>query len=292
MSDDPTLVRALLACYPSRWRRRYGDEYAALLHDHLDLRIPALGVDRRRSPRSDRCPPAPEGVVHVSYPDNHRDLGDRRVHRRRHRLPEADRRPGVRDRGDRHPAVGWSFNLLVIASLIALAAIVIAALPTAAAMVRGRANGAWPYVAVPFVAFAAWYGVLRLAFLLAAHHSVHSAPNIIAALIVIVAGLGVVAATAWAVSTVVARVPATASPRLRRAAIRALAAAMAATTAAGIVWGIAVHAADPSRFASRDGILASPFIPSWIAILVIMAVATALSVRAARRESPSVLATG
>ncbi len=134
--------------------------------------------------------------------------------------------------------------------------------------------------------------MLRLAFLLAAHHSVHSAPNIIAALIVIVAGLGVVAATAWAVSTVVARVPATASPRLRRAAIRALAAAMAATTAAAIVWGIAVHAADPSRFASRDGILASPFIPSWIAILVIMAVATALSVRAARRESPSVLATG
>ena len=35
MNDDPTLVRALLACYPSRWRRRYGDEYAALLHDHL-----------------------------------------------------------------------------------------------------------------------------------------------------------------------------------------------------------------------------------------------------------------
>ena len=118
----------------------------------------------------------------------------------------------------------------------------------------------------------------------------HSARNIIAALIVIVAGLGVVAATAWAVSTV-ARVPATAPPRLRRTALGVLAASMAVTTAAAIVWGIAVHAADPSRFASRDGVLASPFIPSWIAMFVIMAVATALAVRAARRESPSVLAT-
>jgi hypothetical protein len=45
MTGDPRLVRALLACYPADWRRRYGDEYAQLL---CDLRIhqrPRLIVD-------------------------------------------------------------------------------------------------------------------------------------------------------------------------------------------------------------------------------------------------------
>ena len=33
MTGDPRLVRALVACYPARWRTRYGDEYAQLLSD-------------------------------------------------------------------------------------------------------------------------------------------------------------------------------------------------------------------------------------------------------------------
>ena len=31
--DDPLLVRAMLGCYPPRWRQRYGEEFAALLID-------------------------------------------------------------------------------------------------------------------------------------------------------------------------------------------------------------------------------------------------------------------
>src|SRR5690242_14654654 len=45
MSDDVRLVRALVACYPADWRRRYGDEYAQLLHDLRIQRHPALILD-------------------------------------------------------------------------------------------------------------------------------------------------------------------------------------------------------------------------------------------------------
>lgn len=183
---------------------------------------------------------------------------------------------------DRHPAVVWSFRLLVIAAMIALAAIVVAALPTAGAMLRGHANGAWRYVPVPFVAFAVWYGILRLALLLAAHQPVHSARNLVAAAMVILAGFGVVALTAWATGTVLNRVQAPVPLRLERTTRLILAAAMAVATAACVVWGLALHAADPVRFTSHDGILASPFVPSWIVVTALMMAATALGVRAAR----------
>jgi DNA-binding MarR family transcriptional regulator len=45
VTGDPRLVRALVACCPTGWRRQYGDEYAQLLCDLRAHRRPALIVD-------------------------------------------------------------------------------------------------------------------------------------------------------------------------------------------------------------------------------------------------------
>jgi hypothetical protein len=49
VSGDVRLVRALVACYPAGWRRRYGEEYAQLLYDLHVHRCPALIVDSLRA---------------------------------------------------------------------------------------------------------------------------------------------------------------------------------------------------------------------------------------------------
>jgi hypothetical protein len=275
MTADPRLVRALLACYPASWRRRYGDEYAQLLCDLRIHRHPRLIADSLRGAlRAQLSPGGPlmsfrspmttaiwaAGLFTVA------GIGFQKL---------SEDFTGV---------ASVVYALLVAAAAIALAALVAAAAPTAVALLRGRDAGARWYLAVPVAGAAAWYGILRLALLLSRGHGVHSAANLTGFALIAAAGIAVVAATAWAAGTVLRRVPADQPRRLRPAALLALAAGMAVTTVLALVWGLRVRASDPAAFHGDEGILATPFVPSWIGVLVLMAGATVLAAIAGRRQ--------
>ena len=107
-------------------------------------------------------------------------------------FPEATEDPSVMSAGNQH-GLSAMFAVLVSAAAIALAAMVAVAVPAAVAMVRGRGKGTWWLLAVPPAAILIWYGILQLAFVIAGHRQLDSARNISAVILVIVAGLGVVA---------------------------------------------------------------------------------------------------
>jgi hypothetical protein len=272
MIGDPRLVRALLACYPRRWRHRYGDEYAQLLCDLNVARRPVLILDSLRGAvrahgggfMSYRSPLAHAvwatglfTVAGIGFEKLSEDVTD--------------------------VATG-TYALVVVAAAIALVALVVAATPTAAALLRGRDAGAWKYVAVPVIGAAAWYGVLRIAVAVSGNHSVHSAPNVAGFALIAVVGIAVVVATAWAAATVLRRLPAAGPAGLRRVSLLVLATGMTATTVAVLLWGLQVRAHDPGGFRSHGGVLATPFVPSWIAVVALMAAATAITVTAGRSQ--------
>lgn len=275
MSDDPRLVRALVACYPAGWRRRYGDEYAQLLRDLRIHRRPALIVDSLRGAVRAHGGVLMAGnspmtvlvwaaglftVAGIGFAKLAEDFaGDAR----------------------------GSYAVLVVASAVALLALIVAAIPSAVALVRGHDAGAWKYVAVPVVGGLLWYGVLRLALTIADGHGVHSAPNVAGFLLIAATGIGVVAATAWAAATVLRRAPGDGTARLRPAASLAVAGGMAVATIAALISGLQVRSGAPAVFHGEYGILATPFVPSWIAVVVALGAATVLSGLGARRQLAS-----
>jgi hypothetical protein len=272
MTGDPRLVRALLACYPVGWRHRYGDEYAQLLCDLRVGRRPTLILDSLR------------GAVRAH---------GGALMSRRSPITVAVWAAGLftvagigfqRFAEDFTDVAGGVYAFLVVAAAAALLALAVAAAPTAVALLRGRDTGAWKYVAVPVVGVAVWYGVLRLAVAVRGDHGVRSAPNVTGFVLIAVVGIAVVAATAWAAATVLNRVPAASPARLRPAALLVVAAGMAVTTVAALVWGLRVRADDPAGFRGDHGILATPFVPSWIVAVAMMAVATGLAATAGRRQ--------
>ena len=272
MSGDVRLVRALVACYPAAWRRRYGDEYAQLLCDLRVHRRPALIVDSLRG-----AVRAYGGVLMAS--DSPMTM-----------VVWAAGLFTVAGIGfaklaeDFTGNAGGMYALLVAAAAVALLALVAAAVPSAVALLRGRDAGAWKYVAVPVVGAVVWYGVLRLALAISAGRGAHSAPNVAGFVLIAVTGIAVVAATAWAAATVLQRVPAAQPARLRQVAVMTVAAGMAVATVAGVIWGLQVRSGDPAGFRGDHGILATPFVPSWIAVVVAMAAATAIGALATRRQ--------
>lgn len=270
MSGDVRLVRALVACYPAGWRRRYGDEYAQLLCDMRVHRRPVLILDSllgavrayggvvvsRRSPMTAAVwATALFTVAGLGFAKLAEDVTGR--------------------------AAG-AYALLVAAAAVALLAMAAAAAPTAVALVRGHDAGAWKYVAVPVVGTAVWYGVLRLASAISNGHSVHAGPNVIGFVLVAAAGIAVVAATAWAAVSVLSRVPARQPARMRPVAATIVAAGMAVATIASVMWGLQLRSADPAVFNGDNGLLATPFVPSWIGVVIALAAATALATLSTR----------
>jgi hypothetical protein len=272
MTGDPRLVRALLACYPAAWRHRYGDEYAELLGDLNISHRPALIADSLRGAvrayggafMSTRPPMTvtiwATGLFTVA------GIGFQKLSE------------------DLQGIAGGAYTIVVAAAAVALLALIIAAAPTAAVLLRGRNTRASRYVAVPALGTAVWYGALRIALVTSGHHGVHPAPNIGGFILITVVGVAVVAATAWAAATVLDRVPAAEPAGLRPTALLTVAAAMAVTAVAAVIWGLQIHAHNPAAFRADNGILATPFIPSWIATVVLMAIAAGLAANSGRRQ--------
>jgi hypothetical protein len=278
VTGDPRLVRALVGCYPADWRRRYGSEYSQLLCDLRVHRHPFLVLDSLRgaaraqlapggSPMSTRSPMTTAvwavalfTVAGIGFQKLSEDL--------------AGVAAGVR-------------AVLVVAAVVALVSLVVAAAPTAVALLRGRDRKAWWYVAVPVVAGAVWFGVVQLAVGLSQPNDVRSGATRLAAVVVGIAGVGVVAGTAWAAATVLRRVAAPEPARLRPVALTILAVAMGAASVLALVWGLRVHATAPGAFSGDDGLVATPFVVSWVATVVLMAVAAVLAGVASRRQVSS-----
>jgi hypothetical protein len=271
MSSDPRLVRALVGCYPPEWRHRYGEEYAQLLYDMQVHRRPWLVVDSllgaartRGALMSERSPlalPVWSAALFTAA-----GIGFAKL---------AEDLPGI---------AATAHTVMVIASAVALLALAVAAAPAAVVLVRGRAGGAWKYVAVPIAAAALWYGVLRIAVAAAAGHAVHSGPNVAAFAMIAAAGLGVLAATAWAATRVLQRVPVAGPDRLRPVAVTAMAVGMVSATIAVLVWGLRIRMADAATLDGDQGLMATSFVPSWIAVLIALCAASVLSGVAARRH--------
>jgi hypothetical protein len=265
VSGDVRLVRALVACYPCGWRRRYGDEYAQLLCDLRIHRRPKLIVDSLLG-----AVRAHGGVLMAS--DSPMTI-----------VVWAAGLFTVAGIGFAKLAEdftghgGGMFTLLAAAAAVALLALVAAAAPSAVALLRDRDAGAWWYVAVPVAGAIVWYGVLRLALATLAGNRVHSAPNVTGFVLITVTGIAVVAATAWAAATVLRRVPAARPAPPRPVAMMTVAVGMAVATVAALIWGLQVRSGDPAGFRGDHGILATPFVPSWIAVVVALATATALA---------------
>lgn len=176
-------------------------------------------------------------------------------------------------------AVGWSFTVVVSAEVAALTALLVAAVPTAWQMLRGRANGAAKLLVIPPLAVMVWFLVLRLGSGLAVHQDVHSARKVLAATLLLAATSGVLAATGWTAIAVFRRIPTHTPRRLRVVLVAVMTAGMAITTIACLVWGLAL------RSPSYQGLLDTPLVPNWIAVLVLMAGATALAGYATRIET-------
>jgi hypothetical protein len=271
---DPLLVRALLACYPAGWRRRYGSEYAALLADSLpttsrtvlvadslrgalDARLTFLGV-AMRSPLTAAI--WATGLFTVA------GIGFQKLSER------------VGGGGTRA-----AFGVLVVAAAVALAGIIAIAMPALAAMLHGRGTAAWRYPVIAVAAIAAWFGILVAAKAIADDHPVHSTATVTAAVLIIGAGLAVVATVAWAANATLHRVEAHHPRSLPAAGLAVLAGGMAVATSAGVAWGIvALHTQVVDR--SHGGALSTPFLPSWIGAVLLMAVATAMATAAAHRR--------
>jgi hypothetical protein len=270
VTGDPRLVRALVACYPPGWRRRYGDEYAQLLCDLRIHRRPRLIVDslygavrarggvlmNRHAPMTTAVWAA--GLFTVAGIGFAKLAEDVTGHARA------------------------LYLLLVAAAAVALLALAAAAAPSALALLRGRDPGARRYLAIPVAGAALWYGVLRLALRLSGSHGVHSARNIAGFALITVTGLAVVAATAWAAARVLRRVPADQPAKLRPAALLAVAGGMSVATVAAVAWGLRIRSGDPAAFRGDNGILATPFVASWIAVVVALAAATVLAAMSVR----------
>jgi hypothetical protein len=272
MSSDIRLVRALVGCYPPQWRRRYGAEYAQLLCDMQVYRRPRLVVDSLlgaarahggalMSGRSPLALPVWSAALFTAAGIGFAKLAE-----------------------DFSGVAATAHIVMVISSAVALLALATAAAPAAAVLVRGRADGAWKYVSVPLVAAAAWYGVVRIVAATAAGHAVHSGPNVAAFALIAAAGLGVLAATAWAATRVLQRVPVAGPDRLRPVAVTAMAVAMAGATIAVLVWGLRIRTTDVAAFDGNQGLVATPFVSSWIAVLIALCTASVLSGIAARRH--------
>lgn len=57
-----------------------------------------------------------------------------------------------------------------------------------------------------------------------------------------------------------------------------------AVAAAAAIWGLQFRLADPAGFRSDGGLLATPFAPDWVAVVVALAAAASLATLGGIRE--------
>lgn len=275
-------IARLLHYYPPAWRERYEDEVTDVLSQHrvtfstwLDLARGAFDahVDPRftgkMSPFAARLRRS-EIIVFCSFiAFVVAGLGFQKM------TEDADKAGLMQS----HVAVGAGFYAVIAGAVIALLAIVAGALPIATVILRqalaARRRDILALLAVPPVLFVAI--VVYGAFV------VHTSNSGISASVrgLIVLFIFSAAASAAAVSLAAARSELNdAVLRLAQWPSRVATAAMGLSLIGVVIWGISLHSSAPSFFALDGGTLTSYAYFTWLRVVVVMALATAVALAA------------
>ncbi|HKV83453.1 MAG TPA: hypothetical protein VJN88_02785 [Ktedonobacterales bacterium] len=292
-------MRLLLRLYPIAWRARYGDEFAALLEARpmtprivldvmtgaLDARFLALRAFGRGQRMINKLRASQIAVFCAYICFVVAGMGFQK-------MTEYDDFVAAR----RHTLVGVTFDAVVVGAVISLLAVLAGGAPLALAALRY----AWDHrrrdiallLATPVIALAVLLGygafLLRIvnggqAQFVTPTTGPTSREKIL--FVVLLAGFGLAAvASTWAVSSAIRR--AEIKPSLFRfARVPALVAAlvMLAVSAATLLWGLGLRAADPGLVAGNDGVLASNTTLSWLGIVAVMLGASVVALVAAAR---------
>ena len=189
-------------------------------------------------------------------------------------------------------AVGVAFYAVVIGAVLALAAVAVGGAPVAFAALRkalaeGRKDVPLLFC-VPPLSLAGFVGyallVVGIVYPALGHPAVHDPVNVVLFLSLVGAFLFAALASTWAVSVAVRRSEIGSRP-LRFALYPAAVAvfAMFVVLVGSAVWGIALRAQAPTLFADDDGILSTPTYATWLAIIAVMFVSTAVALAATVR---------
>ena len=288
--DRARWVRVALRLFPSAWQDRFGAEFGALLdqtpasgHVLFDVLVAAVDAHvhptgpRRRWPLMIERQRMSELVVFASWVVFVvAGLAFQRM---------TEGAPFTAIDADQ-PAVGWTYLAIVAGAVLSLCAVIFASLPIALAIARTSiATRRWRHIgllAVPPVALTIWVGITAV--LLALGPPAGDIARV--GLFAVWVGTFVLAAVASTVAVSAAALEADVDGAFyRRAALPALvtAGAMLAVVAAVAVWGVALAITTPATFWGGEGILGGSTVLTWLGILVVMAGATAMAIRAAVR---------
>ncbi len=287
------LAAMLVRTYPRSWRDRYGDEVLAwvgegglgpllaldLLHGALDARLHADLVEKglirmverlRGSVLGVLCGYAVFMVAGAGY----------------QKLTEYDDFTAA---AHRHALVGATFRTVVIASVVALGAVLAAGAPIGLATARQALAGRralWRPLGLVAAAVLWVAGTLALMAWRARTSPVPAGQMASAAEVsgwlaslLLGAAVGVTAA----VTAVRRSALGLGMLRFGAAAAAVVAAAMVVMLGATLAWGLALRSADPALFHGPDGVRASSTAATWTGIVLLMAAATALALRAGVR---------
>jgi hypothetical protein len=292
---DPRAVRLVLSFYPRWWRQRYGEEFAALLADLIDsasrparaamlanalrggLAAHVAGAAGRMMPDRGKEPLATVACAIMVFVVGLAGL--------------AKLREGTvfSSAAQAHPPVAMSLGVLQAAAALAGVAVLAGLVPLAWTVLRqvvvDRRPGLIGPLAAGVLAPLGWFGFLLITARLIGGNP--AGPSLAVLAILAVSGAVAVVICAGAVITLIRRVQL--PGRLLRAEVPAMAVlslAIALATAADIAWGLSIRSADSALFNSDNGLISTPFAPSWAgsamvlsAVTVVVAAATARAAR-------------
>ena len=291
-SRGSLLLRRLIVFYPAAWRRRYGDEFEAMLErTPLTLRnlfdVGVSAVDAHVNPTAPmRKWPfmferlrASELAVFVGWIlFVVSGLGFAKMTENWDLLPP----PG----GD-SLTIGLAYDAVIVGAMVALLGVLVAGVPIAWAIIRSAlSERRWRLIAlfaIPPLSLAAWIG---LTLLLLNQIVLGQKPDEATKVAAFAAWVGVfaVAAVASTVAVTVAAINSSIPSELYiRAVTPALVVAgtMAAVAIAVVVWGLAVLTTEPALFWGHDGFLSTSTALSWLGVVAGMAIGTAVALRGA-----------
>jgi hypothetical protein len=287
------LLRRAILLYPAPWRRRYGDEFGALLDETpftlralFDVAVSAVDAHvnptapMRRWPfmferlRASELAVFAGWVVFVVS-----GFGFAKMTENWGQLTPTS---------GESPTVWLAYYAVVVGAVIALAGVLVAGVPIAWAIARSASRARrWRLLGlflVPPVSLAVWVALTLLLVNLAAPGSQVGGGLTRVATFAAWVGVFGLAALASTVAVTVAAINGEVAPELYRRAVAPatiVAAAMAAVVVAVALWGAAVLATEPSLFWGNYGMLASSTALSWLGVLIGMAAGAAVALRGA-----------
>jgi hypothetical protein len=285
-------LRRLIVLYPAAWRRRYSDEFEALLEQTpLTFRtlfdVGVSAVDAHLNPtgpmrkwpfmferlRSSELAVFAGWILFVVS-----GLGFAKMTENWDLLPP---------QGGDTLAVGLAYDAVIVGAVVALLGVLVAGMPIAWAIIRSALRERrWRLIAlfaVPPLSLAFWIGLTLLPLNEIVPGQKIDEVTKVAAFAAWV-GVFCVAAVASTVAVTVAALNSSIPSELyRRAATPAtvVAGTMAVVSACVGIWGLAVLATQPSLFWGKQGLLATSTALSWLGVVVGMAIGTTVALRGA-----------